>query len=831
MFKHSFIALLLLLGITACTSTSPSSNITKELDTLFKNFHEETRSSAAMLVARNDTILYENALGYQDALKKVPLTVHSSFNLASVSKQFVTMCIMILKERGKLQFDDKAIKYLPNLPYKDITIRQLMTHTAGVPEYFDLYEQVFPKDKIFTNKDFLELFAQKRPPLDFQPGEKFSYSNSGYLILASIVEAVSSMRFQDFVRQNIIQQLQLKETFPYTIDMKTFPQNRVFGFEYKRDTIVKNDLYNVDGVIGDGNMYSSVGDLQKWSQALYQNKLVKAETLREAFTPQTLNNGEKSYYGFGWGLEKDSARVQHTGGWVGFATYIQRDLKGPYEFIVLTNSSARPGKLMQGVNEILDRYRTTLITNVQIADGSGGKLYAGSVRIQGDKILEVGNLKAQKGEPIVDGAGKVLAPGFIDTHSHHDRLMFEKRDMPEVVSQGVTTIVVGQDGGSHYPLRELWSKLDTLPVAVNVASYVGHNTLRSNAIENPARAATPAEIAKMQDMLREELKTGAVGLSTGLEYDPGIYSTPEEVLDLAKIVKEQNKRYISHIRSEDRHFWKAIDEVIHIGKTYQIPVQVSHMKIAIVSQWGKADSLLQLLDNARKEGINITADVYPYEYWQSTMTVLFPDRNFDDLNAAKFALTELTTPQGMLIADYDADKTVAGKTLAQLAAERQQAPEVVYLDLIKQSIEKNADESVICTSMDPEDIAKIISWQWSNICSDGSLNGTHPRGAGSFPKILRKYVREDKQLSLTEAIRKMTSLAAENMGFKNRGRIQPGYFADLVLFDPQTITDHATIEHPSALATGVLKTWVNGKLVWNNGETSGHYAGKGVKAE
>jgi N-acyl-D-amino-acid deacylase len=747
MLKSGFTYLMLLFYFF---TNAQSSGISYELDTLFKGFHQRERISGVMLVARNDTVLYQNALGYANGSSKTPLTVNGSFNLASISKQFTTMCVMLLKERNKLQFDDKVSKYLPQVPYDQITIRQLMTHTAGVPEYFDLYEKEFPKDKIFTNKDLLDLYAKHRPPLDFQPGEKFQYSNTGYLLLASIVEVASGMRFADFVTKNIIRPLKLKETFAYTIDMKKSPKGRVFGFEYKGDTIAKNDLYNVDGVIGDGNMYASVGDLQKWSQALYQNKLVKAETIREAYTPQTLNNGEKSYYGWGWGLQEDGGRVQHTGSWVGFLNYIQRDLQGPYEFIVLTNSSTSPRRLMQGVNQILDRYRTTLITNVQIADGSGGNLYTGAVRLQGDQILEVGNLKLQKGELIIDGGSKVLAPGFIDTHSHHDREMFEKRDMPEVVSQGITTIVVGQDGGSHYPLRELWTMLDTLPVAVNVASYVGHNTLRRKAMGNFTRQAASFEITKMQGMLREELNAGAIGLATGLEYDPGIYSTQQEVLDLAKVLQETNKRYISHIRSEDRYFWNSIEEIINIGRVHKIPVQISHAKIAIVSQWGKADSLLQILNQARQEGINITADVYPYEYWQSTMTVLFPDRNFDDLEAAKFALTELTTPQGMVISRYEADKNVAGKTLAQVAAERQQAPEVVYLDLIKKALDEQADESIICTSMYPEDIAKIMSWKWTNICSDGSLNGTHPRGAGSFPKVLKKYVREEKRFSLPD---------------------------------------------------------------------------------
>jgi len=485
----------------------------------------------------------------------------------------------------------------------------------------------------------------------------------------------------------------------------------------------------------------------------------------------------------------------------------------------------------QAVHFSATEVESTLITNVQIVDGTGAVPFIGAVRIQGNRILEVGDLQPKAGERTVDGGGKVLAPGFIDTHSHHNRGMFEKRGMEEVVSQGVTTIVIGQDGGAYYPLRDFWKQLDSIPIAVNVASYAGHNTIRRKIMSVATQAASKEEIVKMQKALRQELKAGALGLSTGLEYDPGIYSNRAEILQLASVLAEQKRRYISHIRSEDVQLWQAIEEIINIGKTYKIPVQISHTKIAMVSQWGKADSLLQLLDTARAQGVDITADIYPYEFWQSTMTVLFPKRDFTDLAAAKFALSELTTPEGMVIADYAIDKSIVGKTLAEVAKARNQAPEVVYLDLVQKIVKADADESIICTSMNPADIAKIMTWKWTNICSDGALNPSHPRGAGSFTKILRKYVREEKHLTLAEAIHKMTGLAAQNMGFKNRGLIKPGYFADLVLFDPETVTDHATIEQPGALSTGILKVWTNGQEVWNGRKTTGKFSGKAIKAE
>jgi N-acyl-D-amino-acid deacylase len=320
---------------------------------------------------------------------------------------------------------------------------------------------------------------------------------------------------------------------------------------------------------------------------------------------------------------------------------------------------------------------STLITNVQIIDGTGSPAFKGAVRINADKIEAIGNLEALKGEVLIDGKGMVLAPGFIDTHSHHDqdfqqknRLVpgvFFKRSLPEIASQGVTSIIVGQDGSSNLPIKDFWEQLDSLPVAVNIGSYAGHNSIRKKVMgANYKRPATTEEIQKMKVLIEQEMQAGALGLSTGLEYDPGIYSTPEEVLALTSVLKSYKGRYISHMRSEDRHLETAIDELINIGKTHTIPVQISHFKLARVSLWQKADLILAKLDSARAAGIQVTADIYPYEYWQSTLAVLFPERDFTDLAAAKYALSELTTPEGVIISGFP-DSSYIGKTLAEIA--------------------------------------------------------------------------------------------------------------------------------------------------------------------
>ena len=478
---------------------------------------------------------------------------------------------------------------------------------------------------------------------------------------------------------------------------------------------------------------------------------------------------------------------------------------------------------------------TTLIVNARIIDGSGDAAHPGSVRLAGDRIAEVGNLRARPGERVVDAGGLVLAPGFIDTHSHHDRGLFEMRDAVAAVSQGITTIVVGQDGGSRSPLSEFFARLEREPPAVNVASYSGHGSIREQVMgEDFKRRATAQEIERMRELLRADMQAGALGFSTGLEYDPGIYSAPQEVVELAKVASSFGGRYISHVRSEDRNFWQAIDEIIAIGREARLPVQVSHIKLAMRSLWGRADSLVRVLDRARASGVNITADIYPYTYWQSTLTVLFPERDFENRSTAEFVLREISAPEGLLLARFDPDTTYVGRTVAQIAAARGTDPPATLMALIRESLALehatgNSSESVIGTSMDERDIERLLAWPFTNVCSDGGLAGRHPRGFGAFTRVLGEYTRERRILSLEDAIRKMTSLSARNVGMVERGRVAPGYFADLVLFDPATVRDVATPVEPQGRSVGVRSVWVNGEIVYQDNAPTSRRPGRVIR--
>ncbi len=475
----------------------------------------------------------------------------------------------------------------------------------------------------------------------------------------------------------------------------------------------------------------------------------------------------------------------------------------------------------------------TLLRDVLVVDGTGAPGRAASVRICGDRIHSMGAVDAatpRTGDRVVEGKGLALAPGFIDTHSHHDGGIDKQRTVFAAISQGITTIVVGQDGGSDFPLASFFAALEAAPPAVNVASFVGHGTLRERVMGGDyKRPATADEIAAMSALLRRELASGALGLSSGLEYDPGIYSTTEELIALAKETGRAGGHYISHIRSEDRTLFQAVDELIRIGREARLPVQISHMKLAMKSLWGQTDQLLARLDAARASGVDVTADVYPYPYWQSTMTVLFPERNFTDRETATFALTELTTPEGMIVSRYEPEPAYAGKTLAEIAKLRGTDPVTTYMDLIAKSLAAGGsgadNESIIATSMDERDIAALTAWPHSNVCSDGQADGRHPRGYGAFPRVLRRYVRETRSLSLEAAVEKMTRLAAVHVGLRDRGVIREGAYADLVLFDPAVVGDRATPQEPHLPAAGIAGVWVNGVQVLDQGKATGALPG------
>ena len=469
--------------------------------------------------------------------------------------------------------------------------------------------------------------------------------------------------------------------------------------------------------------------------------------------------------------------------------------------------------------------RPIVIQGASVVDGTGSPARVTNVRIAQGRVASVGG-SPQPGDSIIDARGLTLAPGFIDSHSHHDRGLLRRRDALGAVSQGITTIVVGQDGGSQYPLRQFFARLDSTPTAVNVASYVGHGTLRRRVMgDNFRRPANTAEVSAMRDMLVAEMRAGALGLSTGLEYDPGIYSTRDEVLTLAKAIAPLGGRYISHIRSEDRDFWLALDELLVIGRDAKIPVQVSHMKLAMRALWGQGDRLIATLDSARRAGIDVTADVYPWTMWQSTLTVLYPKRNFDDRAETDFILSQVAAPEDLVLGAWELNPSYVGKDVGQIAKLRGTDPATTLMALIAESNARNADESVIARGMDDNDIDRLYRWPFTSVSSDGELEGRHPRGFGSFPRVLGRYVREKKVLSLEEAVRRMTSLPAASLGVP-RGKLETGAVADLVLFDAATVVDNATMTEPRAVSSGIRSVWVGGQLVFDNGRTTGATPGR-----
>lgn len=469
----------------------------------------------------------------------------------------------------------------------------------------------------------------------------------------------------------------------------------------------------------------------------------------------------------------------------------------------------------------------TLIQGALVIDGSGKPGKIQDVRVYGGDIVQIGKLKPRKGDVLLEGRGLVLAPGFIDAHSHADSAL---DSLASQVHQGITTAIVGQDGYSEYPLTKFFAILKGTPRMINFAMFSGHGSLRSQVMgKDYKRTATHREIQQMQALLVKDMKAGALGLSSGLEYDPGHYSNTEELIALAKTVAPFGGLYISHVRDEGAHALDSFRELIKIATDAKVPAQVSHIKVAVADVWGKAGEAVRLMDGARSRGVDITADVYPYSFWQSTITALSVSRDWGNPKTWEKALSEVGGGTHVRLTEYSPNPAWKGKTLAELEAETgTPAPELI-VKIVEATKDDKGRESVLCEAMTEEDIEAFLRWPHAMICSDGHGGGSHPRSAGTFPRVLAKYVRERKVLSLAEAVRRMTSLPAQRFGLKRRGLVRVGMKADLVLFDAETIQDLSTAANPARLAKGIIHVLVNGKLVLRDGRLTGRRPGVGIK--
>jgi N-acyl-D-amino-acid deacylase len=455
--------------------------------------------------------------------------------------------------------------------------------------------------------------------------------------------------------------------------------------------------------------------------------------------------------------------------------------------------------------------KSILIAGARIVDGTGRPAFLGDVRIVGNRIADLGKLQPRLGEVVVLAEGMVLAPGFIDIHNHSQEGLDREPEALTQISQGITTLALGPDGSSAFPVGEYLRQRESHPTTVNTLTFVGHATVRHKVLgEDFRRPSTASEIRAMQALVAQGMREGAWGLSTGLEYDIGFQSTTEEVIALARVAARYKGIYMSHIRDEADRAFEALEEAIRIGREARIPVQISHIKLGTVGVWGQAAKAVELLQGARSKGVDITADCYPYDAWSSTITVLVPSRKFEDPIAVKKGLEDVGGAANVLITHCQAYPEYERRTLEAIAAARSMTPDRLFSEIVREG-----GASVICCSMQESDIQTFYRQPWIMVASDGGIGMRHPRGAGTFPRVLGYYVRQKKWLSLEDAVRKMTSMPALRLKLDRRGLIHRGYFADLVLLDSSTVLDGSTFQEPLKLSTGIRKVYVNGLLVWD----------------
>lgn len=494
-----------------------------------------------------------------------------------------------------------------------------------------------------------------------------------------------------------------------------------------------------------------------------------------------------------------------------------------------------------------------IIRHGRVVDGSGNPAFFADVAVKDGRIAEIGRI-AGDAKTEIDAKGMIVAPGFIDVHTHADEI----GEMPlaeNFARMGVTTVVVGNCGGSALDVAKLFREVEATNVAINVATLIGHNTVRQKAMGGSFdRPPTPEELAKMKSLVEQAMKDGAVGLSTGLIYLPGVFSKTDEIIELAKVASAYDGIYTSHMRYEDAQIYKALDEVFRIAREAHIRAEVSHIKLSGPNAWGQADKVLEYIEKARAEGLDITEDQYAYTASSTGISQLIPESAFDG-GRTKF-LERLANPKekakigdemekGLghkgrkdfsyaVIAFYRHDKSLNGLNIAEAAKKVRGSDSISdQIEMILE-IQKNGGAQGVFHGMSEEDLQKFMRFPNTMIACDSGIRKfgegvPHPRGYGNNARVLGRYVRDLKVLKLEDAIRKMTSLPAETFHLKQRGELREGNWADIVLFDPAKVSDPATFNDPHHYAVGIPYVFVNGIAVIKNGEHTGAKAGQALR--
>ena len=529
-----------------------------------------------------------------------------------------------------------------------------------------------------------------------------------------------------------------------------------------------------------------------------------------------------------------------------------------------------------------------VIRNGRIIDGTGSPWYSGDLGIRDGRIAAIGRLEGAKAKRTVDAAGSVVAPGFIDMLGQSELSILVNPSLPSKIFQGITTEITGE-GGSPAPLNDAivaadrtgydqlkitpdwrtlaqyYSRLERQGIGLNIATYVGATQVRRMVLGDDDTDPTPAQLERMRELVRQAMREGAVGLSTSLQYPPAPYAETPELIALAREAAKLGGVYATHLRSESDEILSAIDEAIRIGREAGIPVEIWHLKTAGKANWGRMPEVVAKIDSARRAGVDIAADTYAYPAWFNSLSSYVPPWAHDggtakllerlrDPDARRRIKREIESkddagwenswqlipgPEAILIGAVQNPglRKFQGKTLAEVSQAWGREPLDALLDLL---IEDQAYTFVAVFGMSEPDVALALEQPWVSINCDSegaapegplSRSHPHPRAYGTFPRILRKYVREEKRLTLEDAIRKFTSLPAQRVRLGDRGVLKVGMWADVVVFDPETIRDRATFERPHQLAEGMRWVLVNGVPVIADGKATGALSGKVLRGQ
>lgn len=524
----------------------------------------------------------------------------------------------------------------------------------------------------------------------------------------------------------------------------------------------------------------------------------------------------------------------------------------------------------------LKNHFSVIIKNGLIADGVGDYLYKADIGVAGDKIETIGDLSSSSADLIIDAMNHVVSPGFIDIHTHTDTELIVNPRAESKIRQGVTTEVSGNCGSSPFPYTEeeaekikenfkqkydediYWKDiqgflktLEERRISLNYATFTGSGDLRAFVVGKNDVPPTPEQLKHMKELLAEDMKNGSYGLSTGLEYAPGSYASMEEIIELVKVVAAQNGVYATHMRNEDDRVEEAVQEALDVCIASGVSLQISHLKAGNPANWHKAEKIVEMVENAQASGLPVLADRYPYIAYATGMSALLPlwsrqgsnSEIIERLENAELlpSIKEYAASRAQRIGGWhnfvvsycstDDNKIYEGKSIEDCANAVGYEP-VEFL--IKFLIEEKLQAGLVGFAMNEEKLKYILSSKSVMIGSDGSATAPygklgkgkpHPRFYGTFPRVLGKYCREEKLFDITNAIKKMTSMPAEKLGLKYRGFLKSGYYADIVIFNPNTIIDKATFVDPHQYPEGIKCVFVNGKLTVNEGEHTGTFAG------